>query len=50
LDGEDIRPVPLEQRKGKLEKLLARSNGIQFSEHLDGDGATIFRARMQART
>ena len=42
LDGEDIRPVPLEQRKGKLEKLLARSNGIQFSEHLAGDGATIF--------
>jgi hypothetical protein len=38
----DIRPVPLEQRKGKLEKLLARSNGIQFSEHLAGDGATIF--------
>ena len=42
LDGEDIRPVPLEQRKGKLEKLLARSDGIQFSEHLAGDGVTIF--------
>jgi ATP-dependent DNA ligase len=25
LDGEDIRPAPLEQRKGKLEKLLARN-------------------------
>jgi bifunctional non-homologous end joining protein LigD len=42
LDGEDLRPAPLEQRKGKLEKLLARSNGIQFTEHLAGDGATIF--------
>jgi ATP-dependent DNA ligase len=42
LDGEDLRLTPLEQRKGKLEKLLARSNGIQFSEHLAGDGATIF--------
>ena len=42
LDGEDIRPVPLEQRKGKLEKLLAHSDGIRFSEHLDGNGTTIF--------
>jgi bifunctional non-homologous end joining protein LigD len=42
LDGEDLRPAPLEQRKGKLEKLLARGDGIRFSEHLDGDGATIF--------
>ena len=42
LDGEDLRPAPLEQRKGKLEKLLARSNGIRFSEHLACDGATIF--------
>ena len=42
LDGEDLRPAPLEERKGKLEKLLARGDGIRFSEHLDGDGATIF--------
>ena len=42
LDGEDLRPAPLEQRKGKLEKLLARSEGIQFSEHITGDGAIIF--------
>jgi hypothetical protein len=40
--SKDIRPAPLEQRKGKLEKLLARSDGIQFSEHLAGDGVTIF--------
>jgi bifunctional non-homologous end joining protein LigD len=42
LDGEDLRPAPLEQRKGKLEKLLARSDGIRFSQHLDGDGADVF--------
>jgi bifunctional non-homologous end joining protein LigD len=42
LNGEDLRPAPLEHRKGRLEKLLARSDGIRFSEHLDGDGATIF--------
>jgi ATP-dependent DNA ligase len=29
LNGEDLRPMPLEQRKGKLEKLLARSDGIR---------------------
>jgi bifunctional non-homologous end joining protein LigD len=42
LDGEDLRPAPLEQRKGRLERLLAHSDGIRFSEHLDGDGAIIF--------
>jgi bifunctional non-homologous end joining protein LigD len=42
LDGKDLRPAPLEQRKWKLEKLLAHSDGIRFSEHLDGDGAIIF--------
>ena len=42
MNGEDLRPTPLEHRKAKLEKLLARSDGIRFSEHLDGDGATIF--------
>jgi ATP-dependent DNA ligase len=42
LDGDDLRPAPLEQRKGKLEKLLAHSDGIRFSEHLDGNGTTIF--------
>jgi bifunctional non-homologous end joining protein LigD len=42
LDGEDLRPAPLEQRRGKLEKLLARSDWIRFSEHITGDGAIIF--------
>jgi bifunctional non-homologous end joining protein LigD len=42
LDDEDLRPAALELRKSKLEKLLARSDGIRFSEHLDGDGAIIF--------
>jgi bifunctional non-homologous end joining protein LigD len=42
LDGEDLRQAALELRKSKLEKLLVRSDGIRFSEHLDGDGAIIF--------
>jgi bifunctional non-homologous end joining protein LigD len=42
LNSEDYRQHPLEQRKAKLEKILARSQGMRFSEHLDGDGVTIF--------
>jgi ATP-dependent DNA ligase len=44
LDGEDLRRVELEARKTRLERLLARApHGIRFSEHLIGDGPTIFR-------
>jgi bifunctional non-homologous end joining protein LigD len=43
LDGEDWRPRPLEERKARLEKLLAKAPaGIQYTEHLEGDGATVF--------
>jgi ATP-dependent DNA ligase len=41
--GIDLRGAPLIERKGKLAKLLARSlDGIRYSEHLEGDGTTIF--------
>jgi hypothetical protein len=44
LNGEDLRPLPLSERKAKLEKLLARSPvGIVFNEHIGEDGATVFR-------
>ena len=42
LNGEDYRQHPLEKRKAKLEKILTRTQGMRFSEHLDGDGETIF--------
>jgi ATP-dependent DNA ligase len=43
LDGEDWRLRPLEQRKARLEKLLAKAPpGIRYSEHLEGDAAAIF--------
>jgi bifunctional non-homologous end joining protein LigD len=43
LDGEDWRPRPLLERKARLEKLLTGARaGIQYSEHLEGDGAAIF--------
>jgi bifunctional non-homologous end joining protein LigD len=43
LNGEDYRQHSLEKRKAKLEKILARTQGMRFSEHIDGDGETIFR-------
>jgi bifunctional non-homologous end joining protein LigD len=55
LDGEDWRSRPLDERKAQLERLLkigllakgkprrkALGLGIQFVEHLQGDGAAIF--------
>jgi bifunctional non-homologous end joining protein LigD len=42
-DGEDWRPKPLEERKSKLAKVLAKAPaGIRYSEHIEGDGAAIF--------
>jgi bifunctional non-homologous end joining protein LigD len=42
LNGDDYRQHPLEARKAKLAKILTRSRGIIFSEHLDADGEIIF--------
>jgi bifunctional non-homologous end joining protein LigD len=44
LDGQDLRKVPIEERKQTLAKLLHRSPaGITFNEYYDGDGTTLFR-------
>jgi bifunctional non-homologous end joining protein LigD len=43
IDGGDIRPERLDDRRGKLRKLLAQPDGIRFSEHLAGDGEKVFR-------
>ena len=43
LDGVDLRPFPLDRRKDQLRKLLLDCmTGIQFNEHLEDDGATVF--------
>ena len=43
LNGKDLRPLPLVERKAKLTKLLVRSSaGIAFNEHTDENGATVF--------
>ena len=43
-DGEDLRDLPLIERKRRLAKLIGRSKrrAIQFIEHLTGDGPTVF--------
>jgi bifunctional non-homologous end joining protein LigD len=44
LNGDDLRPDPLEGRKATLEMILAKAGpGIRFNEHIEGDGVTVFR-------
>jgi ATP-dependent DNA ligase len=44
-DGEDLRDLPLIERKRRLKTLRGRAKrrSIQFSEYLEGDGPTVFR-------
>jgi bifunctional non-homologous end joining protein LigD len=45
LNGHNLRPLPLEQRKSTLAALLAENSNetIRFSDHLDADGARVFQ-------
>jgi bifunctional non-homologous end joining protein LigD len=44
LNGDDLRRDPLEGRKATLEVILAKvGEGIQYNEHMKGDGETVFR-------
>jgi ATP-dependent DNA ligase len=43
LDGEDLRPLPLLERKKRLRKLLNRPPaGLEYVSHLEGEGPVIF--------
>jgi bifunctional non-homologous end joining protein LigD len=44
IGGIDLRIEPLEERRGRLQHLLRKVTdpGVQFNEHIAGDGATIF--------
>jgi bifunctional non-homologous end joining protein LigD len=43
LNGDDVRRDPIEKRKAALAKLLSRvAPRIQFNEHIEEDGATVF--------
>ena len=42
LDGEDLKPLPLHERKQRLEGLLGqRASAIRYTPHFDTDGATV---------
>jgi bifunctional non-homologous end joining protein LigD len=44
LHGEDLRPLPLEERRARLRKALrGAGKALRISEHLEGDGKAIFR-------
>ena len=44
LNGKDQRALPLEERKARLADLLTPgAGGIKPSEHIEADGATVFR-------
>jgi len=44
LEGRDIRPTPIEERKAALVKLLGRAqDGIFFNEHYSGEGAIFYK-------
>jgi bifunctional non-homologous end joining protein LigD len=45
LDGDDLRRLPLSERKAKLRKVLRRAaEGIQYVEHAEGDGDAMYEA------
>jgi ATP-dependent DNA ligase len=45
LNGEDVRQAPLTERKWRLKFLLQPvREGIELAEHMEGDGAEIYRA------
>jgi bifunctional non-homologous end joining protein LigD len=44
LNGEDLRPLLLEERRRRLRMALrGAGKALRFSEHLEGDGEAIFR-------
>src|SRR5262245_82209 len=44
LNGDDLRRDPLDVREATLRSVLTKvGHGIRWNEHIEGDGATIFR-------
>ncbi len=50
LDGVDLRPAPLVQRRALLRELLGTQppSALAFSEHVEGDGDAVYAASVQA--
>jgi bifunctional non-homologous end joining protein LigD len=41
-DGRDLRALPLEERKAKLEALIVPGHGVLYSKHIIGRGVEFF--------
>ena len=41
-DGRDMRSLPLEERKAKLESLIVKDHGVLYSQHIIGRGKDFF--------
>jgi bifunctional non-homologous end joining protein LigD len=41
-DGRDLRALPLEERKAKLESLIVPDRGVLYSQHIAGRGKDFF--------
>lgn len=41
-NGRDLRDTPLVERKKLLEKLVPREGAIRYSDHVEGNGETVF--------
>jgi bifunctional non-homologous end joining protein LigD len=51
LDGKDLRGLPLKTRKDRLKSLLSGkrvSEWLIYSDHVDGDGAAVYRDACEA--
>lgn len=43
-DGEDLRPLPLVERKRRLRRLIKGRAGLLFAEQIQGKGVELFEA------
>ena len=50
LNGEDLRHLPLLERKAKLAEILKNSDPIRFSEHRTGNGIAFFEEAQKLET
>ncbi|MEO7143200.1 MAG: DNA ligase D, partial [Bryobacteraceae bacterium] len=49
LDGEDLRPLPLRDRRARLERVIPTGAAIRFSQELKGSPAELLRVAREHR-
>jgi bifunctional non-homologous end joining protein LigD len=47
-DGRDLRALPLEERKARLEKLIVPDRGVMYSKHIVEHGKDVFALAQRA--